>query len=54
MNNEKLVNVAKKKKIIIIIIIAMNIINSVPRRAPKCISAMERAMELEQKPKCSS
>ena len=32
----------------------MNIINSIPRRAPKCISVKERAMELEQKPKCSS
>ena len=32
----------------------MNIINSTPRRAPKSISATERAMKLEQKPKCSS
>ena len=28
----------------------MNIINSTPRRAQKCISLTERAMELEQKP----
>ena len=33
---------------------AMNIINSIPRRAPKCISTTERAMELELKPKCGS
>ena len=32
----------------------MNIINSIPRHAPKCILATERAIELEQKPKCSS
>ena len=32
----------------------MNIINCISRRAPNCISVTERAMELEQKPKCSS
>ena len=32
----------------------MNIINFTQRRAPKYISATERAIELEQKPKCSS